>query len=407
VAEYLGEAPPKADERGFASAQSTAPSLRDGIKYCVVVFLIVRIGLSTISVLGAHLIAPLNTAMPPGETSFSPTGGWHNLWGATERSDAFWFERIARSGYKSADDSAAFFPLYPLAIRVVSWSLGGSTLAAALLVSNAAFLGALIVLYALTTLELSHAVARKTVMLIAIFPTAFFFLAPYSEGLFLLLSVSAFWFARRDRWWLAALTGALAALTRSVGVVLVPALAVEAFQQRREGRVLAPRLAAAFAVGIGPLLYFLWWKVRFNDPMAPFHAQADWQRVFAWPWMTLLRAIRLAWETVGSPAGGGGYWLTDLLLVSVVLLAIVAGAKTLRAPYLVYGVASVLIPLFYPYPGRPLLAAPRFVAELFPAFWVMAKAIQHRPGLEPIFISSFAALYCLFVVLFVNGHYIF
>ena len=57
---------------------------------------------------------------------------------------------------------------------------------------------------------------------------AFFLIAPYGEGLFLLLTILAFWGARRDRWWLAGLAGAAAAATRSVGILLVPALLVEA-----------------------------------------------------------------------------------------------------------------------------------------------------------------------------------
>ena len=106
-------------------------------------------------------------------------------------------------------------------------------------------------LHGLTRLEgWSAHTARTTILLIAIFPTAFFFLAPYSESPFLLLSVSAFWFARRDRWALAGLMGALAALTRSIGVLLVLGLAVEAIQRsRQEGGPLLPRLAGSRSGG--------------------------------------------------------------------------------------------------------------------------------------------------------------
>src|SRR5207244_2961403 len=138
-------------------------------------------------------------------------------------------------------------------------------------VSNGTFLAALVVLYGLTTMEFSPSMARRTVVLMSIFPTAFFFLAPYAEAPFLLFCVSAFWFARRDRWLLAALAGALAALTRSIGIVLLPALAVEAvLQWRQAGRSLVPRLNAALAVAVGPLMYLAWWQLRFNDFTAPF-----------------------------------------------------------------------------------------------------------------------------------------
>ena len=67
--------------------------------------------------------------------------------------------------------------------------------------------------------------ARRTVVLIAFFPAAVFFSAAYTESLFLALSVGVLLAARRERWALAGALGALAAATRSMGVLLiVPAL---------------------------------------------------------------------------------------------------------------------------------------------------------------------------------------
>ena len=88
-------------------------------------------------------------------------------------------------------------------------------------------------LYDLTVHEYSEPVARRTVVYLAIFPTAFFFFAPYSESLFLLLSLSAFREASNDRWPTAAIAGVLAAMTRSIGIVLAPALVVMAFERHR------------------------------------------------------------------------------------------------------------------------------------------------------------------------------
>ena len=186
----------------------------------------------------------------------------------TERQDAAQFLAIATRGYGRDDGTVAFFPLYPMAVRVVAWLPGVGPLGAALLVSNAAFLAALILLYGLTRLEFggSTSMARRSVLFLAVFPTAFFFLAPYTESSFLLLSVAAFWFARRDRWAWAAVMAALAAATRSVGILLAPALAVEAVHQwHAHGRALLPRLAAAAATALGPLAFFTYLGVRFGN----------------------------------------------------------------------------------------------------------------------------------------------
>ena len=98
--------------------------LRDGLVYCFWVFLAVRVGLSLLSVVGSHLIPPLDPVQVTGWHVGPVTVGWHNLFTATERQDALWFLRIGTSGYAPHDGSAAFFPLYPMAIRVVAWLPG-------------------------------------------------------------------------------------------------------------------------------------------------------------------------------------------------------------------------------------------------------------------------------------------
>jgi hypothetical protein len=374
------------------------PRVRDGVRECVLVFLAVRIGLSVLSWI-AVTVVPIRSGLPVvrGWAIAPVAQGWQAMITATERQDAAWFLRIATGGYHANDGSAAFFPLYPMAIRALAWLPGIGPLGAALIISNACFLAGLVMVHALTRLEgMSSQVARTTVMLVAIFPTAFFFLAPYTEAPFLVLSVSAFWFARRDRWALAALMGALAALTRSIGVLLMPALAVEAWQRSREdGGSLGPRLAAAAAVVVGPVLYFLYWAAAHDDLLAPLDAQRSWQRVFTFPGTTIVRAVEFAWRY-------GTYWLIDLIVVGIVLVAALAGVRRFRAAYSVYALASLALPLFEPFPDRPLLSMPRFVIVIFPAFWVMADTVERRWVPEPLAVGICSAGYALLAALFVN-----
>ena len=385
--------------------------LRDGIRTCLLLFIGVRIGLSLISVAGVHLVEPFAPVNVPGWATVEATVGWHNLWDATVRQDALWFLRIASGGYVPGDGSAAFFPLYPLAIRLLAWLPGVGPASAALLIANASFLGALIVLHGLTRLEFADggslgtgddpaSMARRTVLFLAIFPTAFFFLAPYTEAPFLLLSLAAFWCARRDRWGWAAVFGAGAALTRSIGVIVAVALLAEAVHQWREGKPPLPRLAAAAAAGLAPLLYLAWWEAAHGDAWAPLRAQGNWGRELTSPLTTIGRAVRFA-------NAFGTYWMVDVLVVGVVLVAIVAGVRWLRPTYLVYAVASLLLPLTNPFPDRPLMSMPRFVIVLFPAFWVIARAVERRRIPESLVTASFAAGYGVLALLFVNWRYIF
>jgi len=136
--------------------------------------------------------------------------------------DAAVYVRIAQFGYQPPFDFA-FFPLFPLLISLIAHLLPGSWnyLAAGMLLSNAALLGALFIIYQLSGEAAGEQVARRTLLYLCIFPTAFFFFAAYNESLFILLTAGAFLALQRQRWWLAGLLGGLAALTRSTGVLLI------------------------------------------------------------------------------------------------------------------------------------------------------------------------------------------
>jgi hypothetical protein len=145
--------------------------------FCLLAFAGLRLLSFAIGVVGVALFPPLDPVGVPGwPANAVPDPGWHNLFTAWERFDALWFLRIAEGGYRLGDGSAAFFPLYPLAIRAVSFALGGAPFAAATLVSNGAFVGALVMTYLLTASELSEETARTTVLLLVLFPTSYFFL---------------------------------------------------------------------------------------------------------------------------------------------------------------------------------------------------------------------------------------
>jgi hypothetical protein len=383
------------------------PESREGIRYSLTVFLAVRLGLLILGLVAVELFPPLKPVSVPGWRARPlPDPGWQNAFTSFERFDALWFLRIASSGYRTGDGSAAFFPLYPLAIRAVSWVMGGRPFEAALLVSNAAIACGLCVVYALTASERSIATARRTVLLVALFPTSFFFFAPYSESLFLLLAATTYWAARSRRWAAAGAAGVLAALTRNIGIVLAPALLVEAFHQRAKGRGSAlPGLGAAVAVGLGTLAYLAYWWAKVGDWLAPLDQQANWQRTFSWPWATLVDGSRDAFRYLGN--ANGGYWLIDWLIVAPVVGASVFALLRYRPSYSVYLWGGLLIPLSFVFADRPLMSMPRFVLPLFPAFWALAEFTERWRIPEKAVAAVGAAGLGLLVVLFVNWYYIF
>ena len=379
----------------------------EGVKYCLLAFVGLRLLMFVIGLVGVALFPALDPVSVPGWPAHpAPDPGWHNMFTAWERFDALWFLRIADSGYRLEDGSAAFFPVYPLAIRAVSLVLGDHPFGASLIVSNASFLGALVVTYFLSASELSERTARTTGLLMCLFPTSFFFLMPYSEPVFLLLAATAFWGARRRRWWVAAIAGGLAGATRSIGIVLVPALIVEALHQRAEGRGSAWRgFGAAAASGAGLLAYFGWWGITTGEWLAPVTRQANWERVFSWPWITLFEGTKFAFRYVGNT--NGGYWLLDWLIVVPVLAASGYALVRLRPSYSVYLWGGLLIPLTFVFEGRPLMSMPRFILPLFPAFWAIALASERLHIPRWAVVSAGAVGLGLLSLLTINWYYIF
>ena len=321
-----------------------------------------------------------------GDVVLSPLARW----------DAVWYLRIAESGYGEEDDvRAAFFPLYPMLSRGLGQLGGGSeaaVLVASYLVSLAAFFGALFLLYRLVSLELGERLAGPTLLLLAVFPASLYFGAPYSESLFLLACVGAFYAARTDRWALAGACAAGAAATRSLGVLLLLPLAILYFQQRRRLRpdvlwlALGPLGLAAYAAYLG---------AAHGDALAFTHVQEAWYREFAGPfggiWEGLVAAFDGARQllsgskspTYFEPAGGDPFRVAamNLMLFGFLAFAFVALYGVLRRLPFAYGLwlgAALVLPLSYPVDPQPLMSLPRFLAVLFPIFMWLALVCEER-----------------------------
>jgi hypothetical protein len=305
------------------------------------------------------------------------------------RWDSIWFLRIAEDGYGSAERAAAaFYPAYPAAVGVAGRAFGGHYVTAGILVSLAATLGALVLLYRLAEGRLGAEGARRAVLYLAVFPMAFFLQAVYSEALFLLLTVAAFLAAERGRFLGAGALCGLALLTRPAGFALLPALALLAWRSPRRGRALASLAAAPAMFTLYPL--YLWHEI--GDPWAFLRAQGIWTRHLsaAGPLGGIWDGLRAGWAGVRQLASGSDahvYWsavqnsdpdrvaalnLQGLgYLILFALLTVVAWRR-FGAPYGLFCAASLAIPLSVPSERWPLLSLPRFGLVVFPFFLALA-----------------------------------
>jgi hypothetical protein len=205
----------------------------------------------------------------------------------------------------------------------------------------------------------------------------------------------------------AGVAGALAALTRNIGVLLVVPLAVEAAHQmwERRPRRFDPRSlwVVGPAVGLGVYLWF--WQRLSGDWLAPLHQQEGWQRDPTAPWNTLGSATQDAWEFLGIYPGG--YHLVDWVVAVPVLLAAIGVAAWFRPTYTAYVWAGILAPLAFIFADRPLMSFPRFALPLFPVYWAFARWTEHRRVRRELLLAASASLMGLLFVLFANWLYVF
>ncbi len=357
---------------------------------------------------------------PATGSAIAPERAWGPLsdvvFGTFDHWDAQWFLHIARDGYNAT--SAAFFPLYPALLHVA----GSSIVFGTLLSLAAAGLGAWCVA------EIARPVAgadgaRDSVLILALFPTAFVFTSLYSDGLFLALSAASFLAAQRERPWLAGFAGALAVATRLLGLALLPALAYLLWPRREHAWWrLVPLLLLPAAVGLFAL--YLDWKV--GDPWAFSSAQASrWQRdtpalgPLGGLWMAIQAGGHGGLEIVRhlprGQGGGAGFAPPDRIAfwnaVHLVLLAPAAWLtwvawRRLGAAFGLYALATLVVVLSVPSRGFPLVSFPRFLLSDFPVLIALAAVVRDRPGLRTGVLVTLGALSAAAGIAFSRGTWI-
>jgi hypothetical protein len=324
------------------------------------------------------------------------------------RYDAWNYQRIVEHGYRLSEGTAAFHPLYAL----LAWPVAALTTNgpfALLLVSTLATALLIAIFVRYVARFHSEPLAQPATWLLLLVPPSFILLAIYTESTFLVFAVGSVWAMNQRRWWLAALAGALATLTRQQGLALALPLGIllllELWNQVQAERnlkgtgipwrlILRGLTRTALISSLIPLAYgaFVIYRTiglgegtALNSADTPFQylwsllvsesAQhvAYGQRV-AWPWEVLgdqLQLIQLypqKYPLYIDLALGWG-------LAAIVLLGL--PKMTLAERW--YSIGILVLSFCY-YNGElmPYMALPRHVMLAFPLYIVLARWL-HQP----------------------------
>ena len=362
---------------------------------------------------GALLAFFFNIAYPLAQPEqFTVLGHTNLFWDAFARDDSGWYFGIARYGYSyvaGGRSSLAYFPVYPLLVRYLGRLFGRGMFdyyLAGAIISWTAFVLAMVVLYRLARLDLSRRAAERAVLYAAIFPFAFFFGKVYTESLFLLTTVMAFYAFRTRRWALGGASGALMTATRVNGVMTLPLLAWVAWRatgRDRRGQAAAAAALVVAAAGLGTYCAYNWWLS--GSPIEWMHSIERWgYHPFAAPWTGPARLIHSLVVEPYTFLAETHMGLYDTLNggASIVFAASIPFVwRRYGAAYGLFMAANLCLPLS----SGVFEGLGRYCSVLFPFFiWLGGRRSHAGRTAIPI---VFAALYALCLSLFVNLHPIF
>jgi hypothetical protein len=307
------------------------------------------------------------------------------------RGDGSWYLSVAQNGYEQRPfenehaHNWAFFPLYPLAVRMAAM-LTGEYLLTAIALSNIFLFFALFVLHK-TVLAFGYdqEIAGRTVFYTAIFPVSYFFSLPWTSSLFLLTVTAAFWAARREKWWWAGSFAALTSATHYSGIFLFPSLMILYWQSMRPLKFRASALGLLLAPA-GLLAFMAYLYNVTGNALAFADVQSAWGvrwGVFLWPLYGFLI----------SPFALSEGWNFRLLNFAAAVTALICGFVLLRRrePALAF---FTLISVIFPLSTITMEAQARYVMALFPVFIVLANSAR-SPSSDQIIRAIFICLLSL------------
>ena len=340
------------------------------------------------------------------------------LWLSWNRWDSIHYVYLASHGYTDWWRTA-FFPLLPFLERVGGW-ITHDPFIAGLIISNAAGLGMLVVLYRLVEEDFDAERAFRTALYLSLFPVAFFFAAAYTESLFLFLALLSFYSMRHGHWWWAGLFGFFATLTRSAGILLLLPFAYEYLRQNQfQLKAIRFNVLGGALIAGGLVVFMAYSYYRFHL-LFPFTKaeQYMWSRNLHSPWFIIRN------EIIGLAQSNGFlsfHALRNLIDIGQILLIFATLIFSLVGPwrfpkhlwaYTIYLVIFFVVLQLYPVkvnPARgpfPLQDFPRYMLGVFPAFIVLAGIGGKFKTLHLSYLMISGAVLFVLLSLYLTGHWV-
>jgi len=319
------------------------------------------------------------------------SGFFDALWNNLFPWDAWHYIDIIENGYVASGEAQlfiVFFPFYPMVCRCLTLMTGIPATTAALLVSNAALVGCGAVMYRLAEMDGGPILGRRAMLLLMFCPMTYFFSISYSESSFLLVTLLAVWFARRRRFGLAVLFGALASGARLLGMTTAIPIFWELLRDCRErhgeaavtpgeyARWIAVSVLKVLPVSLGFLGYLsLNWHLFGNATQFMVFQREHWFQEFGHLGRTFQYCL---YNSVfyDDHLYQLGVWRPQVLLLIAVPLLVLWRRKRQRPG----DVAYTLVYHYVSFAPTWLLSGPRYAACNYALYPMLAGIPKRRRG---------------------------
>jgi len=311
------------------------------------------------------------------------------------RWDSFWYLDIAQKGYsfkgKEKLSNIVFFPLYPFLIKITSFLIGGNFILAGWMLSLIFLLLALFYLFKLVKEFHQEINPYLVIIFLLIFPTAFFLNAVYAESLFLFLSLVAFYYGLKKKFFWAGLFGFFASLTRITGILLFVPLFWEYLKSYNFNliRSFNLKILSIFFIPLGTFIFFLYHYFRFGDFFLFFKVEYWWGRIFKLNQAHFLLFSRPAIVN----------FCLDIFFVVFIITIIYFVFKNLRVSYGLYMLVTTVIALS----TGTLMSIGRYILVLFPIY-ILGASIKNQ-YLQQAWAFLSILLLAMYTTLFVNNYW--
>jgi Gpi18-like mannosyltransferase len=316
------------------------------------------------------------------------------------RWDSRWYMDIIMHGYIVTEDiqstysTVAFFPLFPLLVKLFSFLLPGAINSPTILtiigliLNNLLFITSLYFIYQLMDQFFQNQAWNKAVIvLIMAYPGSFYFSCFYTESLFLFLAVMSVWFAKKENWLLSAISCGLLAVTRPQGILMAIPISILLLQSMQWKIKNFPRKALWLLLIPIPLFIFLFY-MRFvtGDFLAPITAQAAWGKETG-----NFKLNFIDWLFTPQP---------DVFKIDALMTYLFIGLSIyalFKLPSVAYGLFALFV-LIVPVVSGTSVSMTRYIAVAFPAFMAAIRVLK-----KELAIYSLAALFFAIQIFYFIG----